>query len=69
MIIPKCDNCGGIEFDIVPTDSEPPTTYASASEYFKGLGKPQISTLELRYKHYKATCKKCLIEYNYSAMY
>ena len=69
IIKPRCDKCGGIDFDIKSTDPAPPTSYAIASEYYKGLGLPQISTLELRYKHYRATCKGCGEEYNYSTPY
>ena len=69
MIIPRCDKCGGLEFNVISTDPNPPTTYALASEYFKGLGLPQTSDLVLRYRNYKATCKKCGAVYRYTTPY
>jgi len=66
IIKPKCDRCQGIEFEIKSTDPEPPTTYALASEYFKGIGLPQIVDCVLRYRYYRATCQKCGAHYDYS---
>jgi predicted nucleic-acid-binding Zn-ribbon protein len=66
IIEPRCDNCGGTEFDISSTDPVPPPTYVPASGYFKGLGQPQINLCVKRYSHYKVVCRRCGAEYTYT---
>jgi len=68
ILKPKCDKCGGVDFDIKSTDPNPPITYVGASKYFKGLRRSQIVTLEMHYYHYRATCKNCGAEYNYTTL-
>ena len=59
-----CPKCGSTEIEIVCTDPRPPVTMVPMTEM--GSGSWTTSTLEMKYTHYRATCKRCGFVHNYS---
>jgi len=56
---PICDECGGLEFEIVRTD--PKKEPIKASEYFRNKGDSWSSdaTYRIGSRNYKAICRNC----------
>jgi rubredoxin len=62
---PKCDSCGGKEFEIKCVDK---IKYIPASQYFGSLSNRCFSTSDTNYiefSRYQAICKKCGHIYQY----
>ena len=62
-----CPKCGATEIEIVNTDSAAKVDMVPMTEM--GSGSWTTATLEVKYHHYRATCKRCGFVHNYSMPY